>query len=106
MRHAQECSLKTGQIIVAYQCPDCRRFHIGHADSTQLLVREQELNSLPRSCTVCGGFITPAQQLEAISKKRPFVYCSQTCEQSHTDGRKQYRRRMSRLKRKMRRMQK
>src|ERR1700744_6386301 len=28
---AARMSLKTGEVLIAYQCPDCLRFHVGHA---------------------------------------------------------------------------
>ncbi|WP_263367966.1 hypothetical protein [Edaphobacter bradus] len=37
---AEKASYKTGELILAYQCYDCLRFHIGHADASQKIVRK------------------------------------------------------------------
>jgi predicted RNA-binding Zn-ribbon protein involved in translation (DUF1610 family) len=36
---AEQASGSTGELIVGYECPDCGKFHIGHADKAQLLAR-------------------------------------------------------------------
>jgi hypothetical protein len=36
---AEKASLVTGDLIIAYKCVDCRKFHIGHADLAQTIVR-------------------------------------------------------------------
>ena len=32
---AIQMSIKTGELIVTYECSECSRFHIGHANSTK-----------------------------------------------------------------------
>jgi hypothetical protein len=36
---AQRASIKTGELIISYQCYECRQWHIGHADKSQILAR-------------------------------------------------------------------
>ena len=45
---AEERSLATGEWIIAYECVDCGRFHIGHASPTDYaLAMEQEKRTEP-----------------------------------------------------------
>jgi predicted RNA-binding Zn-ribbon protein involved in translation (DUF1610 family) len=54
-KRACKATAKAGHLIIAYQCFDCGSFHIGRADESQNIVRQQEVKteSLPR-CTLCG----------------------------------------------------
>ena len=74
---AERMSMKSGEILIAYQCPDCLRFHVGHADHTQLLVF-----NLPAVCCFrCKGPITRAQKLKAMETWDGIhAYCSEKCE--------------------------
>lgn len=74
---AARMSLKTGEVLIAHQCPDCLRFHVGHADPTQLLIRD-----LPSICCFrCKGPITLAQKLKGMARDGIHAYCSEKCEQ-------------------------
>jgi hypothetical protein len=38
---ARRDSLRTGDYIIAYKCYDCGKWHIGHADLSQYIVRDE-----------------------------------------------------------------
>ena len=38
-RYAEAATLREGELILAVDCPDCGKFHLAHADNTQLLAR-------------------------------------------------------------------
>jgi len=86
---AAKDSIKTGELILAYECFDCGRFHVGHADKAQLLVRAQQLAQ--SMCIICGAEIPKARR-EAIGKQKT-RYCSPQCAK-----RAERRRRNQRLK--------
>ena len=68
-----------GELILAYTCPDCGRFHIGHADRAQILAR-QEHEGLP--CQHCGGVIPEFKKQRAQRFKGCALYCSDGCQKS------------------------
>jgi predicted RNA-binding Zn-ribbon protein involved in translation (DUF1610 family) len=75
-RRAERASRKMNQLIVSYQCPDCGRWHIGHADHTQVLVRNAPSTM---NCVECGAPI-PASRLEnARMSKGTTTTCSDKC---------------------------
>ena len=45
-RRAEEQSFKCGELIIAYECYDCRKFHIGHADESQKIAFAQEIEKI------------------------------------------------------------
>lgn len=70
---ALKASLKTGELIISYQCYDCGRWHIGHADETQLLARRQAVNPL---CIICGKEISKRRRRRAGASTQ---VCSSEC---------------------------
>jgi hypothetical protein len=81
---AQRDSERTGELIIAYQCFDCGRFHVGHADHSQKIVRQEVERrgfSLPKSCPHCGGPIPEERRLAAWECGNRNVYCSTKCQQ-------------------------
>jgi DNA-directed RNA polymerase subunit RPC12/RpoP len=58
---AERASLKTGTLIVAYQCFDCGRIHIGHADETQVRIRKEMLLQANTTCPRCGKLLDDAR---------------------------------------------
>jgi hypothetical protein len=67
VRVAERCSKQTGEWIIAYRCLDCGRWHIGHADRSQLAVlaslelqaRRRQINKKPSmKCRLCGPTCT------------------------------------------------
>jgi hypothetical protein len=80
---AQRDSLRTGELIIAYQCFDCGRFHVGHADRCQHIVRQQVERrgySLPTACPHCGGPISEERRIAARESGNRNVYCSKKCQ--------------------------
>jgi hypothetical protein len=84
---AERHSLKTGELIIAYQCYDCLKFHVGHADESQKIVRQVRVNippqrmekPLPVNCPLCSQPI-PSERREAAEKSgSSTVYCSIKC---------------------------
>lgn len=46
---AERASRATGELVTAYDCVDCKRWHVGHADESQKLARDPALLAvLPR----------------------------------------------------------
>ena len=80
---AQQDSARTGELIIAYQCYDCLRFHVGHADQSQQIVRHQAERSdfsLPAACPNCEGPIPEERRIAAWESGNPTVYCSKRCQ--------------------------
>jgi hypothetical protein len=86
---ADRASDRAGELIIAYRCPDCRKFHVGHADKHQLLARGGQ--HAP-SCLICGQPIPLATREKATANGSEIVYCSGACQK---EARR--RRRMSRI---------
>jgi hypothetical protein len=80
---AQRDSSRTGDLIIAYQCFDCGRFHVGHADRSQLIVRQQVERrgfSLPKDFPHCGGPIAEQRRIAAWESGNSAVFCSKKCQ--------------------------
>jgi hypothetical protein len=73
---AEQASGSTGGLIIGYECPDCGKFHIGHADKAQLLARN---NLSAPACQQCGQPILRNEQPEATANRSDMVYWSETC---------------------------
>ncbi len=73
---AEQASRKAGELIVAYECPDCSRFHIGHGDLSQRLARQ------PRSrvCVICSGVVTDERAEQAWEAGIEAECCSPRCQ--------------------------
>jgi predicted RNA-binding Zn-ribbon protein involved in translation (DUF1610 family) len=85
---AEQASGSTGELIIAYECPDCGRFHIGHADKAQLLARN---NLSAPVCTHCGQGIPRSEEPEANKSRSDAVYCSETCRRAARKQRRETR---------------
>ena len=70
---AMKASLKAGELIVSYQCYDCGRWHIGHADETQILPRLPVVNP---PCIICGKEISKRRRRGAGASTQ---VCSSEC---------------------------
>ena len=70
---AMKASLKTSELIVSYQCYDCGRWHIGHADEAQLLARRKPVDPL---CVICGKPISKNRRRRAGASTQ---VCSSEC---------------------------
>lgn len=87
---AQKISIRTGELLIAYQCFDCNRFHVGHADRSQIIVRENASKPktkvhtpivFPTACPHCGQPIPDERRRAAQDSHTPIVYCSRKCQQ-------------------------
>ena len=59
---AEKASRETGELIISYQCFDCGKWHIGHADEAQLAARN--LAGAKRIfCVICDKLI-PADRIQ------------------------------------------
>ena len=56
---AEEASLRAGDLIIAYECYDRGKFHIGHADESQKIARQARDTSLPWDCPRCDRPVPP-----------------------------------------------
>ena len=73
---ASRASARTGELILAYECPECGKFHIGHADRAQLIVRGDRCAP---ACQQCGESIPLARREKATANTSDIVYCSDDC---------------------------
>jgi hypothetical protein len=75
---ARRASLKTGELIISYQCYDCGKWHIGHADLSQILARIPPNGPI---CMICGQRI-PDSRIEKAERKGIVIQtCSKLCAQ-------------------------
>jgi hypothetical protein len=77
---AEKASLKTGDLIIAYECFDCGKFHIGHADLSQKIVREVAVSSVNSNCPRCNAPISDKRRYQAAESGNTTVYCSAKCQ--------------------------
>ena len=70
---AMKASLKTNELIVSYQCYDCGRWHIGHADEAQVLAPRKPVDP---SCIICGKPISKSRRRRAGASTQ---VCSSVC---------------------------
>jgi hypothetical protein len=86
---ARRASLKTGELIISSECYDCGKWHIGHADLSQILAR------IPPSgptCIICGRRISEARIEKAKRWGSPTPTCSKPCTQEMRRQRAQQKR--------------
>jgi hypothetical protein len=73
---AQRASIRTGELIISYQCYECLQWHIGHADKSQILARTSPGRPI---CEICAE-PTPFDRLDKAKRQgRPLTTCSQVC---------------------------
>jgi hypothetical protein len=70
--------MKTGELIISYQCYDCGKWHIGHADLSQILARIPPNGPL---CVICGQRIEATRIEKAERKGNIIQTCSKPCAQ-------------------------
>lgn len=87
---AMRMSAKTGDLLVSYQCCDCGRWHVGHADWAQIRLRIQ---SAPPRCVVCGTLISKERLAQAQRSRTPIHACSKLCRGLYKTSRQRERRR-------------
>lgn len=61
-RAAMRISARLGELIISYQCCDCGRWHVGHADSGQKQIR---MRSITPRCVICGAPIPQRRLVQA-----------------------------------------
>lgn len=80
---ARLASKRTGDLIVAYMCYHCGKWHIGHADKSQHIVRAETdrrgLFTLSEDCPHCGKPIPEERRYAAWESGANTVYCSKNC---------------------------
>jgi hypothetical protein len=72
---AEKASRKTGELIISYKCYDCGRWHIGHADKTQLAARNLKPGEPLPFCTICDRLIPKHRH----TSRSPVTTCSKHC---------------------------
>ena len=77
---AERMSRKTGELIIAYKCYDCPRWHIGHADQTQLAARNMSGPHLT-FCEICGRPI-PVDITDEAEPREDVTTCSPRCQKA------------------------
>jgi hypothetical protein len=86
---AEKASLRTGDLIIAYQCYDCGKFHIGHADQSQKIVREVSVSSVNSNCPRCTAPISDERRYRAAESGNTTVFCSGKCRDKWAKKRRQ-----------------
>ena len=76
---AGQMSRQTGELIIAYKCYDCPKWHIGHADRTQLIIRNMAGSGLS-FCEICDRPIPIEVIDEAGRKNLSLTICSSRCQ--------------------------
>lgn len=74
---AQRASLKTGELIISYQCYECLKWHIGHADQSQILARTSPGYPI---CEICGRRIEVDRLDKAKREGTRITTCSKACQ--------------------------
>jgi DNA-directed RNA polymerase subunit RPC12/RpoP len=75
-KKAERVSRKTGELIISYQCIDCGRWHIGHADQTQHEIRHAPSKLI---CVECGQPMSTERLLDMQRNGIALVTCSARC---------------------------
>jgi len=89
---AIQMSIKTGELIVTYECSECSRFHIGHADKSadkSRKIRKAAL-SLNSHCPRCDKPVSDERRFASAQSGVSRVYCSRWCRKKSARKRKAY----------------
>ena len=86
---AEKATHRAGELIISYQCYDCGKWHIGHADQSQILARVP--TSKP-TCVICKGLINEARLQQAEQNGTHTTTCSKTCARQQRSRRSRERR--------------
>jgi hypothetical protein len=76
---AQHASKESGSLVIAYTCFECGGNHIGHADLSQQLAREEHIG---KPCVRCGKPIPQWRRDKTLRKGftiADVLYCSKGC---------------------------
>jgi hypothetical protein len=74
---AQRASATTGELIISYQCYECLQWHIGHADTSQILARTSPGRPTCENCTLPIPF---ARLDKAKRQGKSITTCSKACQ--------------------------
>jgi hypothetical protein len=85
---ADRATDRARELIIAYQCPDCEKFHIGHADTAQLLARDGQRAP---TCLFCDQPISLARREKATANGSEITYCSRACQKKARKRRRERR---------------
>ncbi len=72
---AQRASERSGELIISYECYDCGRWHIGHADASQIAARKP----VKPLCVICQRPIPEQRRQQARRSGNLTTTCSQPC---------------------------
>jgi predicted RNA-binding Zn-ribbon protein involved in translation (DUF1610 family) len=84
---ACKATSRARELIIAYECPDCGQFHIGHADRSQQLARMRRTLSLCKFCKVVP--IPESKKQKAAKYNSVALYCSDACQSDASRDRRQ-----------------
>jgi len=84
---ACKATSRTRELIIAYECPDCGQFHIGHADRSQQLARMPRTPSLCKFCKMVP--IPEWKKQKAANYNSVALYCSDACQRHASKNRRQ-----------------
>jgi hypothetical protein len=77
---AQRQSLQQNELLIAYECFDCGSFHVGHADLSQQIVRQQqEDRSVNIYCPRCQALVPERRRVLAAKSGTRTAYCTKKC---------------------------
>jgi hypothetical protein len=74
---ARRASMKTGELIISYQCYECLHWHIGHADKSQILARS---SAGFRLCELCATPIPSDRLDKGMRQGKQITTCSKRCQ--------------------------
>jgi hypothetical protein len=83
-RAAEKASRKTGDLIITYQCFDCGKWHIGHADPAQRAARGLPPAPQKVFCVICGKSIHLKRIARARARYEVVDTCSAHCAERQT----------------------
>ena len=83
---AEKASRQTGALIISYKCYDCGKWHIGHADETQIAVRQKRRRPGWPRCAICNQRIPEARLMKAQRRGIPTRTCSKKCAKALQNG--------------------
>lgn len=78
-RVAERQSLQSGELLLAYPCFDCGRFHVGHADLSQQIIRQEPVKALNVCCPRCQKPVPEERRAAATASGAAVVYCTRRC---------------------------
>ena len=78
-RSARRLSMRLGDLLIAYHCYDCGKFHVGHADQSQWIVQAAPANEVRVCCANCKGPISAERKEMVAACGGAETCCSSRC---------------------------